>query len=229
MRLIKYFMPEKSDLTLVSFCLLAPLVLVMATWPAASAHAATDKPNPDFTEPSSSEDETRQEDLDRLRSLDIAKPPPAPPGERVPLEYFHRYRQGLTLRLGSIYDTDPAKGSSPGFLGGAQYVFASANLLRNYEAGFDLLSDGTGVMHAAFRFPYSRTSFRPYTKAGAGIRLVPEDRLITFLRYQNYQIRGAAGFEWTIDDPVSIRLEAEAAIGMEQIQASVNMGAVFSF
>jgi hypothetical protein len=70
---------------------------------------------------------------------------------------------------------------------------------------------------------------RPYTKAGLGLRIVPQDQLVTALRFQHYQLRGAAGFEWMFRLAMSARLELETAISGQGLQAGVIIGYVWAW
>lgn len=163
------------------------------------------------------------------KSIDIAPPPPIPPGMERKQEYFHKYRQALTAQLGGVYDTK-AKSDGTDMLSrlGAQYMFTTESRL-NFEAGADLLSDGSGAIHVAQRKVYGQSRFRPYIKAGVGVRIVPSDQLATFLRHENYQLRLAGGFEHLVRDPYGFRLEAEIMASARSQAGSVLAGAVWYF
>lgn len=196
-----------------------------------TAQSATSDPSPDFTDTAPVEESS---DLDPMvkDSVDLTKVPPAPPsGLRAPPEYFYRYRRAITARVGLLYDTKASEDTNTHTLLGVQYLFPGPEL-KSYEAGADILSDGTGVAHAARRFIYSRTKFRPYTKAGVGVRIVPSDQLATFIRYENYQLRAAAGFEYLFfvyGKEMNVRLETEVTASFRSVQADATIGHVWAW
>ena len=189
--------------------------------------AAPKTPSPDFNEPPPKYDSPTPESESKIQSLDIAPPPPAVEADREP-EFFYRYRHAISFHAGFAYDTKSAAEGKPILSRfGAQYLFPVD--LKSYEAGADLLSDGAGVIHASRRWIYTRTKLRPYSKAGVGLRIVPADQLATFLKYDNYQIRGAIGFEEIVNVPTSFRMELEAMASTRSAQVSLLFGGVWAW
>lgn len=164
-------------------------------------------------------------DPSKLESLKITPAPPAPliKIEQSP-EYFYQYRKALTGRLGLGYDT---KSSATFSDIGASFLFS--HKLKSYEAAADLMSDGAGLIHAYRRFIYGSGRFRPYSKVGIGVRIVPADQLATVLRYEHYQLRGGGGAEWLVMNAISARLDGELAVSARGLQALVTLGAVFAW
>jgi hypothetical protein len=109
-----------------------------------------------------------------------------------------------------------------------QFLFPTTNL-HALEAGADLQSDGSGALGLSYRWILSQTDFRPYTKLGAAIRIEPADQLAAVLRLSNIQIRGSAGFEKTIRDPVSMRFDAELIASERSVEALAGLGLVWAW
>lgn len=130
---------------------------------------------------------------------------------------------------GTALDTKRIKNDESALMRGSlRYLFKDKEL-RGYEAGADLDSDGTGAILLTRRWIYSQTRFRPYEKLGLGIRIDPDDQLGTFLRYQHYQLRAGAGFEWLISDPASFRMELEGSASFHSLQAAITGGFVWAW
>ncbi|MEK7355200.1 MAG: hypothetical protein AAB250_02035 [Bdellovibrionota bacterium] len=131
--------------------------------------------------------------------------------------------------MGLVYDTK-AESDGTGLLSrvGIQFMFMTESRF-NFEGGADLLSDGSGSLQISQRRIWGQSRFRPYIKAGAGVRIVPADQLATFLKHENYQIRGAIGFERLVKDPYGARLELEVMVSTRSQAASLLLGGVWSF
>ena len=195
---------------------------------AAPAYAAksTSAPNLDDTQEATAPPENEKE----IRSsIDIAAPPPPRPVSAEEKEYFYRYRSALTFQTGLVYDTR-AVNDGTSFLTrlGTQYDFTTEDR-RKYEGGADLLSDGSGSLEGFQRFVFGQGRFRPYVKGGLGLRVVPADQLATFLKYENYQLRGAAGLEQLVKDPIGLRVELEAMLSSRSLGLSLLFGGVFAW
>ena len=194
------------------------------TWP--TAHAAISQPSPDYSEPAPPADPPFDPNADVLtkQSLDIANPP-LPSHVRDSTEYFHRYRKSLTVRFGPYRGLDE---NNQGLMYGLIYNFP-AFTVQSLEAGADLLSNGTGTLHLAKRFEFSRTRFRPFLKAGVGVRVVPEQQLTTFLKLANYQVRLGAGFEHLVRTAQSIRVDVGFLIMTDTQQLVGTVGYVWAW
>jgi hypothetical protein len=189
------------------------------------AHTAVDNPVVDVTD-SAATDAPEEKPIDRgMRdSIDITQPPPAKATVLRDRPYFYRYRHGVFAYAGMLADSQAsADGSAALGLFGASWSFPTEEL-KIYEFGVDFLSDVTANAHFARRFDFSRSRLRPFATLGAGVRVVPSDQLVTFLRFQNYQLRASAGIEDTIWDPLNIRTEIQTSVSGHSVQAGLILG-----
>jgi hypothetical protein len=190
------------------------LCAILATSEVSIAAPSPTSPSLDETD-TSVQDDKASADQELKSQTVIVTPPPAGPNTRpAENEYFHPYRQALSARLGQVMSSfegiDDAKSKS-WVVGGLQYLFTTrAN--RFYEAGADLNSEGSGTLHLQRRWIFSRAKFRPYTKAGGGVIIIPSEGLVSFLRMQNWQLRGAGGAEQLVWRKLSVRAEIEATL-----------------
>lgn len=167
-------------------------------------------------------------ELDR-ETIDIANPPAAAKKEKQhSSEYFYPYRKEGTVRIGQVTNSQETNGTAFPLLSGLQLAFTMADL-KTFEAGADLLSDGTGALQLARRWVFARSELRPYTKAGVSLLVNPSDRLVMFVKTDNYRIEGAAGIEYLLKDPSSIRFEAEALLGLKAQQMIGTIGYVWAW
>lgn len=167
---------------------------------------------------------------EQLETLDIVAPPPPLRAAAKDRESFHPYRKALTFGAGSGYDTAEAEESEPGVvhLLSAQYLFGRPDRTL-WEGGANLLSDGSGSLHVSRRFIYSQSRLRPYSKIGVGIRIAPEDKLVTVLEFEHYQLRAASGFEFSTRLNTSVRAETELVASGHSIFAGVMLGHVWAY
>ncbi len=193
-----------------------------------SVWAANASPSPDFFDTPVEEQPPTQEQLERGASVDIAPEPPASPGAARKIGYFHKYRHGLSGQINSVYDTREPADSGPLVRGSLNYLF-NDDQLRSYEASVDLLSNGTGSLALARRWIFSRTRFRPFTKAGFAVIIDPNDQLATLLKVEHYQARASLGFEMLVSNPISLRLELEGAVGTTALQVIAGGGLVWAW
>ncbi|HVK62212.1 MAG TPA: hypothetical protein VM432_11705, partial [Bdellovibrionales bacterium] len=186
------------------------------------ASAAKDTPTPNFDDSNSAEPKVAV-DPAKQEAVDIAPAPKAKPNQSKP-DFFYRYRNGISPLLGFAFDTKANDdGSGTVTILGIRYLFASETLSA-YELGAELLSNGSGTVHAGKRWDSSRSRFRPYTTAGLGMRIVPKDQVATVLRKEHVQLRGGAGFEYLSLDPISTRVEFGAIATLKSFQAQVLLG-----
>ena len=204
-----------------------PLALALGLTPAEAAKPVL-VPNLDEQE-KSPEAVYGPKDQDKFDSVDVAQPPQESTDPNRHHEYFYPYRNALTVRAGANQTTKAADdGKTLHYIAGVQYFRIFSNL-KVYELGADLVSDGSGELHAAFRHVYSRGKTRPYLKGGVGLRMDPKDRMVGFLQYKNYQIRGAAGLEQFLRERISIRPELEAAYSLNALQFRATLGLVWAW
>jgi hypothetical protein len=196
-----------------------------------TAFAAALPPSPELADPlAQDEPVTSTQDEAIKQTLDIGQPPP--PGPRAAFQdredFFYRYRKAITVRGGFLAATKEVDMKNTFTLLGIQYRFPNRNL-TSFELGADLLLDGPGVLHVARRWEFSRTANRPYFKGGLGVQVVSEEQLVTFLKLSNYQLRGAAGFEHSVNETQSARFELELMITTKVVQAIASFGYVFGW
>lgn len=192
------------------------------------ALAAPNPPQPNLDEPEKETlGEPSPQDLESTGTINIT-PPPALTNVSsrgvVSSEYFYRYRNSLSPRAGMVLNSEAyAQDKRFLYIVGFQYLFPTHDL-RDFEAGADVVSDGTGRAMFARRWIYSRTRFRPYTKAGGGVKIIPADGLTTFIRLENLQARAAIGAERLLLAPMSLRCEFEVTVGMKGYEALLTAG-----
>ena len=209
---------------------LFPTFVVLATLaisPCAFSAKGTPQPNMDDT----SEDNGNRAPTDPMvnQTIDIGQPPPAPPRrDNAEQEFFYPYRNSLTARLGGALINSAVTNGGFQTVLGVEYSFTTPSL-NIYEAGADLIADGTGHLHFSRKIVYSRARFRPYVKLGAGLLINPADSLVTFIKYQNYEIRASMGSEQLMWAPRSVRLELEGLLGGNTAQIGVTVGYVFAW
>lgn len=212
----------------ISISIIAHLIVIfcaLISMGTGDAKAATTPPTPDFNTPKENLPPATAEEIDRARQVQITEPPPLKihVQER---DYFYPYRQALTVRGGALIDSNQTNtlGSNMGFL----YRFPFDNSQR-IEVGADLLNEGVGVLHASRFFFTDDDRFRWLYKYGIGIRVVPSQQLVTFLKLANWQARAGGGFDWTISNPYSLRVDVEAAISSEKISAIASFGLAYGW
>lgn len=217
-RLLRYNFPMRkaSTLLFLTFVLLGSI-----------AHGAVNDSLPKIqSSPSEADQKVKDEDL-KAQTIDVTAPPPGPLRSEQQREYFYPYRKSITVKLGQVFGSKPAKDSSTLWtIGSVEYLFHTPDM-KAWEAGADLLSVGVGALHLSRNYIYSRTQLRPYTKIGGGVRIVPEDQLVTFVRFQHYQLRAAAGVEYLTWRKFSSRIEAGALASLEDFQAQLTLGFVW--
>ncbi len=218
-------MRHPSKAVFPTFVLVMISSLVMSV--AFESMAAKETPIPNLEDPPPSE-ENVEVDPAKRDAVVISPAPPERPDANRP-SFFYRYRNGLSPMFGIAYDTR-ASNDEPGILTvmAIRYLFASESL-SSFEAGAELLSNGSGAFQIQKRIDYSRTKFRPYTSLGGGIRIVPKDEVATLLRYEHLQLRGSAGLEYFTTDPISARIDVTGIVTTKSPQAQLTLGATWAW
>lgn len=202
--MIKNFIYKVFILVAISF--LVSNLFVKQSW------AAKQDPSPDFTElPEAKDPHDQQNSRAALEFVDVANPPALPPS-RHSQEYFYPYSRALSARFGGVFDSQKISDNGILFLAGVLYLYRHQPN-EFYDFGFDIRNDSFGTIHAERRWISGRSRARAYAKAGFGLNLVPEDQLATFLKFKNYQLRGALGIEESFINPMSLRYELEILAG----------------
>ncbi len=204
-------------------CFSLTFLLNGSTASAAPVPLAPNIDEPEVPDPN----QTPPKNPELIESVDITPPPAVgqeSDDESFSSEYFYPYRKSMSPRLGIMYNSIAAsEGNSMLYAIGFQTLWSSPTL-KNYEAGADLISDGTGRVNFQQRWFFSRSRMRPYAKAGAGLKLTPKDGLATILKLANYNARAAIGLERLFLAPLSLRVELEVGVGIEDVEALLSFG-----
>lgn len=131
--------------------------------------------------------------------------------------YFYPYRQSLTPRVGLLFGLRDSSDEDDimNVLLGFNYLVKRA-ASPHWELGADLSLASHGHINVMRRHIHNeRGSFRPYYKYGFTHKLVSDEKFASFSNFENYLARVGVGFEDILRPPRSLRLELEAAVGIE--------------
>jgi hypothetical protein len=190
------------------------------------AHAALDVDPSTVVEPNS---ETQAEPSDvspAVKEMSIAIPPARKSelksGEAS--EIFYPYQTSISPRLGWGSDSKLLSSYTFFYFFGFNYALPNQNG-RHWEVGFDVNNDGTGVLALGKKMVANYNSaIRPYFKYGAAVKMMPSEQLNTLLKYENYQLRASAGFEYFLTHPMSARVDFEAFAALKFVGFQAVMG-----
>ena len=191
------------------------IVLIFVGMPAGAS------PQPDVPESKTSETELPPRPPDD--NLSIAKPPPLPAKlpEAKNTDYFP-FRQALTFRTGVA--TEPETKKLKDRIVGFQYLFPKF-LSPKLEGGADVHEDGKGHLHVGIRWIFrEKTYFRPSLKAALDHLVKGNENLATWVKIDNYFLRGGGAVEYTFSNPYSVRLEAEVFVGTKEFGQEYTLG-----
>lgn len=188
--------------------------------------AAKTQPSPDFTKEKNRDTPATTDETDRAKLVHITPPPLTARRQLEDSEYFYKFHHSISARAGAEESFSDIE--NPGPLFGFLYAFPLKDL-RGVEAGVDLSRDGNGTLHFASRSFSGTERFRWFYKLGGGIRIVASDQLVTFLRLKNWQARLSGGFEFTVSDPVSLRVDVDSVFSIEGLKLLATLGAAFAF
>jgi len=165
-----------------------------------------------------------------IKDMDVSKiPEPKSQFVSSKSQVFFPYESSMSPRFGMGTDSNRISNNEYYFLYGLQYQFAGENGLH-WEAGGDVLSDGTGVVSLGRKWRYFPTeAMRPYLKLAGALHIDPSEQLTTFLRTENFQIRPAVGFEYFLEHPSSVRLELESWFSMKKRGLHFCIGYSYAF
>lgn len=193
---------------------------------AKSSHASPLEGEPDV-EKKESQNANETDSKYVHETVDIAEPPKT--GLRPTKSgYFYRYRQSFTMRTGGMYHWQMPDQSETQTILGIQFSFMTESRSR-YEIGADQISGGNGAIHLARKWVFDDSKFRPFSKAGLGLIVEPQNNIASLLKHKNFLIEGSLGFEYLIFDPQSIRVEIEGGLGSETLQALLLLGYVWAW
>lgn len=203
------------------------LTLVLCALVCSPSQSAPGPTDPQLDEPSTNSDLDREKiPAERIDSIDITevKGDPFKANDFGSSEYFYPYRRSVSPRLGTLFNSSEyADDKSILYLVGFQLLFQD-QFRRSFEGGLDLVSNGTGRAHFSHRWFHSRSRFRPFSKVGLGVKIIPKNGLATLVKFDNWQARGAIGFEHLLLAPLSFRCELEAAVGPRDFEAAIVAG-----
>ncbi len=205
--------------------LAAMLAAILST----SAWAAKPAPSPEdsLDTPAAPPTAALPAELERARQVQVTQPPAELNTETAREQaYFFRFRQSITVR-GGLEERFNDIGS-PGSVLSVLYWFPRKDL-RGIEAGADLQSSGNGTLHFASRSVVGNGRWRGFHKLGGGVRVVPTDQLVTFLRLKNWQLRMSGGVEYSLSDPYTLRLDLDGTISTELMAALITFGVAWNW
>jgi hypothetical protein len=190
------------------------------------ASASTPPTEADLTTTSDSDPPPTSDQIQRSKEIEITVPPPIKLKVDRNEAYFYRYRQALSFHGGLSGDVRQIQSlaSTIGF----QYRFEFPENGRS-EIGADLLTSGTGLLHASRFYFFDDSRTRLFVKYGMEIRIVPSEELVTFLKLENWRTRFAAGLEWNAWQAFAIRLDLEVHLGVHEQKVSALTGLSYSF
>ncbi|MGE3973001.1 MAG: hypothetical protein AB7F59_00595 [Bdellovibrionales bacterium] len=163
-----------------------------------------------LVESESTQHNTEQDVLPAVQEMHIAEPPPLKNNTvKKTNETFYPYQTAISPRLGMGSDSSRFSNLTFHHLFGFHFMLPDPNG-RHWEVGTDVINDGTGVLSVGKKFVFKHNNpTRHYLKAAGAVRIVPSEQLNTLLKYEYFQIRGATGFEYFLDDPISARVDCE--------------------
>lgn len=145
----------------------------------------------------------------------------------VARSFYYPYRQELAPRMGLVLTTDSAHPVT--YLLGITYLWPRFQSPQA-ELGADILPDYGGHLNFGVRHIFKeRDYFRPYLLWGLSHEAVARDGLATLTNFDNYYLRGSAGFENVIRLPQSVRIELEVRAGLAKQLLILCLGAAWGF
>lgn len=138
--------------------------------------------------------------------------------------YFFPYKQSMSPQLGILLNAEKLKDGDLPLLIGIQYLIPR-HRPPQWEAAFSISTDGEAYISLGLRkIENPRRYFRPYGKLSGTLVADADERFATITDINNYFIKGTVGIEDVVKIPMSIRLEAELAVGLESQFALLNIG-----
>lgn len=202
------------------------LLLATAVFISSPALAVTSPPALDLSENEEPSTAATPEEINRSHQVELTQPPPVRISTQESDDYYYHYRQALSLHGGLSANISDFQ--NPQSIIGFQYRFAYPENGRS-EVGADLLTSGSGLLHAS-RFFFSEDGrFRFFYKYGVELRVIPSEELVTFLKLVNWRARIAGGLEWNAWNSVGLRLDLEAHIGTSERFLTLLTGFAYSY
>lgn len=161
----------------------------------------------------------------RMDEMSIAKPVVREEVQSERRLIYYRYKRSISPRLGIVFDQDAIKEDKKLLFNFGFTVLLPTTKGPQWEGGADLISDSTGRFHFGKRWIFNpNDELRPFTKLGLGWRLRGQEMLASFAKKENLQVRGSLGLEDLLADPMSIRVEMEANVGLKTAEFIFNIG-----
>lgn len=201
--------------------------LVSATIVLIFAHPrAFASPQEDFPEDTSPEATAAPKPIDENMSISEAPHVDGTSMKKPSLRYYP-YTQEFTIRTGLASTLYPWQASE--HVVGFQYMLPKF-LSPKFEAGADLHGNGEGHLHFGLRWILrERSYFRPSYKLALDHHLESKENLATVARLSNYYIRGGVAVEFTVWNPVSVRLEMESFISTKDTWGEGTLGLTYGW
>ena len=166
----------------------------------------------------------------QMQFMDIGKPKIEEKKFRIiPQDkFFYAHRHGMIPYLGYLRGIVGDKGQMQAQSMGLSYWFVD-RFQKQKEIGFSLYKN-EGFFYGYSIYPFQSSGrFRSFSRLGLGARVVGEQGMATFLKYDNYHGRLGLGAEWTLLDPMSFRLDGDVVMGFNQTFYLVNLGYIWAW
>lgn len=161
-------------------------------------------------------------------SMEIAPAPLVsdnPHLEHVQPPFIYPYESALSARIGTFESSKDV--STAYWLVGGFWMFGSESM-RHTEIGGDLTSNHQGYLNWAQKWVFEREARTRYSlKAGVSLKWDPSEEIAAPIALKNYQIRGGATLEHSIQNPGSLRVDLE--IGQSTIETFGLVSLGYSF
>jgi len=206
--------------------ILTLVCILTATTPIIASAAKTSPSPEDSLDAPEATTVPSPDEIERAGQVEMSEPQSEGSKPQNTQAYYFRYRQSITVR-GGIEEKFNDIGS-PGSILSVLYWFPRKDL-RGIEGGADLQSDGSGTIHIASRNVIGKGRWRGFHKLGGGVRIVPSDQMVTFLRLKNWQLRMSGGVEYSISDPYTLRLDLDGTASIERLAALLTLGVAWNW
>lgn len=155
-------------------------------------------------------------------NLDVTKVQPEQKNSDEIPERFYPYTQSGSPRAGILLEATDISSSKAFF--GLSYMLPSKQS-PHWEVSFDMSTQSLAFLSVNRRTIFDeRRSFRPYYKWGVANIINSEYKLASLVELKNYQLKMGLGIEDLLTPPMSVRLEAEVGVGLENIYLLISLG-----
>lgn len=147
--------------------------------------------------------------------------------------YYHAYRQSLSLFFGATFGEEPAdvdeEKESMEYIAGFAWLLPS-QYSPHWDAEASLSTSENA--HVSVMRRYTRNekgAFRPFYRYGLMHKVVAEERFASFSNWDNYLARVGLGLEDTSEPPRSLRIVVDVAVGKEDAIVMLTCGYTWGF